>query len=285
MKILVTGAEGQLGRSIQELAKKHDYLDFVFTDYNELDITNSTKINEFFLGDSFDYCINCAAYTAVDKAETDNEKAFLINAEAVKNLAKACKANNVVLIQISTDFVFDGLKETPYNEEDEPNPLNIYGDSKLKGEKHVLDILKKFFIIRTSWVYSEYGHNFLKTMLRLGSEKKELSIVCDQIGTPTYAKDLANVLLTIIKEEKSEYGIYHYSNEGIASWYDFATAIFDISNTKIRLLPITTVAYPTPAKRPRYSVIDKSKLKRTLGIEIPNWRKSLGNCLKELKNG
>ena len=267
MKILVTGAEGQLGRSIQDLARKHNHLDFVFTDYNELDITNSTKIIEFFLGDSFDYCINCAAYTAVDKAETDNEKAFLINAEAVKNLAKACKANNVVLLQISTDFVFDGLKETPYNEEDEPNPLNIYGLSKLKGEKYVQNIMRKYFVIRTSWVYSEYGHNFLQTMLRLGSEKA-----------------LANVLLTIIKEEKSDYGIYHYSNEGIASWYDFATAIFDITNTKIKLLPITTVAYPTPAKRPRYSVIDKSKLKRMLGIEIPNWRNSLGNCLKELKN-
>ena len=284
MKILVTGAEGQLGRSIQDLARKHNHLDFVFTDYNELDITNSTKVNDIFQGDSFDYCINCAAYTAVDKAETDNEKAFLINAEAVKNLAKACKANNVVLLQISTDFVFDGLKETPYNEEDEPNPLNIYGLSKLKGEKYVQNIMRKYFVIRTSWVYSEYGHNFLQTMLRLGSEKKELSVVCDQIGTPTYAKDLANVLLTIIKEEKSDYGIYHYSNEGIASWYDFATAIFDITNTKIKLLPITTVAYPTPAKRPRYSVIDKSKLKRMLGIEIPNWRNSLGNCLKELKN-
>ena len=284
MRVMVTGANGQLGRSIQDLSNAHPDLTFYFTDVAELDITNEADVDKYFSEISFDYCINCAAFTAVDKAETDSENAFLINAEAVRNLAVACKATNVVLIQISTDFVFDGLKETPYNEEDEPNPLNIYGNSKLKGEKHVLDILKKFFIIRTSWVYSEYGHNFLKTMLRLGSEKKELSVVCDQIGTPTYAKDLANVLLTIIKEEKSDYGIYHYSNEGIASWYDFATAIFDISNTKIKLLPITTVAYPTPAKRPRYSVIDKSKLKRMLGIEIPNWRNSLGNCLKELKN-
>ncbi|MGB5666046.1 MAG: sugar nucleotide-binding protein, partial [Maribacter sp.] len=170
------------------------------------------------------------------------------------------------------------------NEEDAPNPLNIYGDSKLKGEKHVLDILKKFFIIRTSWVYSEYGHNFLKTMLRLGSEKKELSVVCDQIGTPTYAKDLANVLLTIIKEEKSEYGIYHYSNEGIASWYDFAKAIFDDRNINIKVLPINTEAYPTPANRPTYSVMDKSKIKSVFGIEIPYWRESLKKVISQINS-
>ena len=271
MKILVTGAEGQLGRSIQELAKKLNHLDFIFTDYNELDITNSTKVYDFFQGDRFDYCINCAAYTAVDKAETDSENAFLINAEAVKNLAEACKANNVVLLQISTDFVFDGRKKTPYNEEDEPNPLNVYGLSKLKGEKYVQNIMRKYFVIRTSWVYSNYGHNFVKTMLRLGAEKDEINVVNDQIGSPTYAGDLAELLMSIIVSNSKKYGIYHYSNSGEISWHDFALKIFEIVGFKIKVNPVTSNEFPTIAERPKFSILDCMKSHNYLQGPIKNW--------------
>ena len=271
MKILVTGAEGQLGRSIQELAKKLNHLDFIFTDYNELDITNSTKVYDFFQGDRFDYCINCAAYTAVDKAETDSENAFSINAEAVKNLAEACKANNVVLLQISTDFVFDGRKKTPYNEEDEPNPLNVYGLSKLKGEKYVQNIMRKYFVIRTSWVYSNYGHNFVKTMLRLGAEKDEINVVNDQIGSPTYAGDLAELLMSIIVSNSKKYGIYHYSNSGEISWHDFALKIFEIVGFKIKVNPVTSNEFPTIAERPKFSILDCMKSHNYLQGPIKNW--------------
>ncbi len=206
MNILVTGAHGQLGKCIQDLAKEHSKLNFIFTDYEDLDITKPEGVNEFFKNQIFDYCINCAAYTAVDKAEVEKDKAFLVNAEAAKYLAESCKEHGATLIHVSTDFVFDGEKGEPYTEEDKPNPINIYGASKLKGEQYVQNILEKHFIIRTSWVYSEYGHNFVKTMLRLAEERNEISVVNDQIGSPTYAGDLAKVIFTIILKEKTEYG-------------------------------------------------------------------------------
>lgn len=282
IKILVTGANGQLGKCIQDLAGKYSDLSFVFTDHKEFDITSQENVNKFFEDQKFDYCINCAAYTAVDKAETEKEMAFLINAEAVKYLALACKETDTTLIHISTDFVFDGKKGEPYTEEDKPNPINVYGASKLKGEQYVQKILKKYFIVRTSWVYSQHGHNFVKTMLRLAKERDELNVVCDQFGSPTYAGDLAKVILNIILMNKTLYGLYHYSNEGVVSWYDFAKIIFEEGSVKVNLKPIKTEKYPTPAKRPAFSVMDKAKIKQELKFEIPNWRDSLISTIKKI---
>jgi dTDP-4-dehydrorhamnose reductase len=275
LKILITGANGQLGRCLQDVAEKYSGYDFHFKTSKELDITKKEQINSLFTDEKFDYCINCAAYTAVDKAETDQENAFLVNAEAVRYLAEACKFKNTILIHISTDFVFDGSKTTPYTEEDVPNPINVYGASKLKGEQYVQDILAHYFVIRTSWVYSKYGHNFVKTMLRLGAEKEELNVVDDQLGSPTYAGDLAEAIMKIISLNGTNYGTYHYSNEGAISWYDFAKEIFDTKGMTIKVNPLLSKAYPTPAKRPAYSVMDLSKFNQL--IDIPSWKKSLKN--------
>ena len=282
MKILVTGAEGQLGRSIQDLAKKHNHLDFIFTDYDELDITNSTKVYDFFKGDRFDYCINCAAYTAVDKAESETKRAFEINAEGVNYLAQSCKLNNIILIHISTDFVFDGNKQSPYTELDVPNPINVYGLSKLKGEEYVQTILEKYYIVRTSWVYSEFGQNFLKTMIKLSGERDEIGVVNDQIGSPTYAIDLAGFIISLVKDKIKEYGIYNYSNKGTISWYDFAIEIFRQQNLPITINPISSLDYETPAKRPKNSKLDLSHTMNTFQNEIPNWDYSLRECLKRV---
>ena len=283
LKLLITGANGQLGRCLQDLAVKYPNYQFHFKTSKELDITKKNQINKLFALEKYDYCINCAAYTAVDKAETDQENAFLVNAEAVKYLAEACKTHNTTFIHISTDFVFDGSHKTPYAEEDIPAPINVYGASKLKGEQYVQEILKHYFIIRTSWVYSEYMNNFVKTMLRLGVERDELSIVDDQLGSPTYAGDLAETLMKIINKKVTNYGLYHYSNEGAISWYDFAKSIFDESNMQVSLLPINSESYPTPAERPAFSVMDKLKIKEALLLEIPYWRDSLKQCLTKIK--
>ena len=283
MKILVTGSKGQLGRCLQDVSKNYKDWDFVFSDRDSLDITNKDLVFENFKNNSYDFCINCAAYTAVDKAEEEKEVAFLVNAEAVKCLAEACKKLNCTLLHISTDFVFDGTKATPYTETDIPNPINVYGASKLKGEQYVQELLEKYFIIRTSWVYSEYGNNFVKTMLRLGSERDEISVVDNQFGSPTYARNLAEVIIKIISGGLSDFRVYHYSNEGVAGWYDFAKAIFDDSGTTIKLFPINSDAYPTPAKRPTFSVMDKSRIKQTLNLVIPYWRDSLKECLLKIK--
>ncbi|MDL5510249.1 dTDP-4-dehydrorhamnose reductase [Arenibacter sp. M-2] len=283
LKLLITGANGQLGRCLQDVSKTLPSYDFHFKTSKELDVTNQEQINILFAEEEFDYCINCAAYTAVDKAETDRENAFLVNAEAVKYLAEACKTQNSILIHISTDFVFDGSKTTPYVEEDIPNPINIYGLSKLKGEQYVQQIVNKHFIIRTSWVYSQYGHNFVKTMLRLGSEREQINVVNDQKGSPTYGGDLANAIMSIINSNSTNYGLYHYSHDGAISWWDFASEIFKVSNISIKLLPLKTEEYPAPAKRPSCSVLDKSKIKDTFKIEIPNWKNSLRNCIKTIE--
>lgn len=279
--ILVTGGNGQLASCIKDIAPALPGFEFIYVDVEELDITNSREVYDFFKSRNIRCCVNCAAYTAVDKAETEIEIAKDVNELGAQNLVEACNKFNAVLIQISTDFVFDGKQAKLYVEEDIAQPLSIYGSTKLDGERAVSK-LKQHFIIRTSWLYSEYGINFLKTMLRLGKEKEELSVVCDQIGTPTYARDLAKVIVKIISEEFNRYGIYHYSNEGTASWYDFAKAIFDESNTEVKLLPIKSESYPTPAKRPNFSVMDKSKIKNALQIEIPYWRDSLKECLIKL---
>ncbi len=280
MVVLVTGANGQLGQALQSIASKFLDIKFVFCDSTTLDITKKESIEPIFAKYSPDFCINAAAYTAVDKAESEPEKAYLINVEGVKNLAEICKNSHTKLLHISTDFVFDGTKNTPYAEEDFPNPTGVYGNTKLKGEQVIQEIFEEHFIIRTSWVYSEYGHNFMKTMLRLANEKDSISVVNDQIGTPTHAVDLAEVLLKIISTNNQQpttnnYGTYHFSNDGQCSWYDFAKKIFELNHVTIDLKPIPTTSFPTPAKRPSYSVLDKTKIKTTLGITINPWEESL----------
>jgi len=277
--VLVTGSKGQLGSCIKELSKKIVDYSFIFVDFDELDITNKEDIVNFFNNREIHYCINCAAYTNVDKAESDKELAHKVNEKGVKYLAESCKKNNVVLIQISTDFVFDGEQSIFYEEEDKTNPLSVYGITKLNGEIAAASTLEEHIIIRTSWVYSEYGNNFMRTMLRLGHEKEMLTIVSDQIGTPTYAKDLAKIILQFITENSNSFGTYHYSNEGVASWYDFAKAIFEETGIKTKVIPIKSKDYLTPAKRPKFSVLDKTKIKHILQIEIPHWKDSLKDAI------
>lgn len=275
MVVLVTGANGQLGQALQFVSGKYPAVDFVFCSSSELDITNVANCKTVFEKFQPDFCINSAAYTAVDKAESEYEKAHAINVVGAKNIAEVCKIYNAVLLHISTDFVFDGEKITPYTEDDLPNPTGIYGQTKLDGENAVTAVWEKHFIIRTSWVYSQFGNNFMKTMLRLASDRDMLSVVNDQIGTPTNAVDLADALLKIIVSEKEAYGIYNFSNEGQCSWYDFAQKIFEVNGVSITVNPIPTTSYPTPAKRPGYSVLDKSKIKNTFGLEIKKWEQSL----------
>ena len=283
MVVLVTGAKGQLGQAIASIAKNYAEIDFVFCSSAELDISNLDHCKAVFNTHRPNYCINAAAYTAVDKAESEPEKGHLINVVGARNLANVCKEFSATLLHVSTDFVFDGGKNSPYAEEDIPNPTGVYGQTKLDGEKAIQDTFDDYFIIRTSWVYSQFGNNFMKTMLRLASERDALSVVNDQIGTPTNAVDLAKVLLHIITFSISVppsgvrglFGIYHFSNEGTASWYDFAKKIFEINNIKIDLRPIPTTDFPTPAKRPKYSVLDKSKIKKNFDIQINNWENSI----------
>ncbi len=289
MVVLVTGANGQLGQAIQSISEKYAEVDFVFCDSSFLDITNLINVNQVFNQIKPDYCINAAAYTAVDKAETETEKAYLINVIGAKHLAEACKINNTILLHVSTDFVFDGSmtslhEKSGYTEEDIPNPTGVYGQTKLEGEKAIQETFDHYFIIRTSWVYSKFANNFMKTMLRLGSEKDSLSVVNDQIGTPTNAVDLAEAIIEIIlhteysrnvSSSDSNFGIYNFSNEGQCSWYDFANKIFEENNITIDLKPIPTTSYPTLAKRPAFSVLDKTKIKRVFGLKINKWEDSL----------
>ena len=283
--ILVTGSNGQLGSEIKALALKYANYNFIFTDVAELDITNHKVVEEFINAHSINTIINCAAYTAVDKAEEQVELADKINHLAVANFAQIAKDNNIKLIHISTDYVFDGTNYKPYIETDVPNPQSVYGRTKLAGESAILTINpKNTIIIRSSWVYSNYGNNFVKTMIRLGGERDELNVVADQIGTPTNAADLAKAILTIlpkIKNEKVE--LFHFSNEGVCSWYDFAKAIFELSSLDIKIHPIETNQYPTPAKRPYYSVLSKNKIKEDYQIEIPYWRTSLKSMIQTIQ--
>lgn len=280
MVVLVTGANGQLGQSLQFIAGKYPEIDFVFCDSKTVDITQKEGINLVFNKVKPDFCINTAAYTAVDKAESEPEKAFEINVIGVKNLAEVCRDFKTKLIHVSTDFVFDGAKKTPYTEDDFTNPKSVYGQTKLDGEKAVQAILKDYFIVRTSWVYSQFANNFMKTMLRLGAERDHLSVVDDQIGTPTNAVDLAEALIKIIKSDKKTFGIYNFSNEGSCSWFDFAKKIFEINKVTIDLHPIPTTQFPTPAQRPKFSVLDKTKIKTVFGIVIETWEESLNKTIK-----
>lgn len=280
MVILVTGSSGQLGQSLQFIADRFPEIQFYFFSSSELNITDKENCKSIFSKLKPDYCINTAAYTAVDKAETESEKAYLINVIGTKNLAEVCKDFSTVLLHVSTDFIFDGNKKTPYTEEDIPNPTGVYGQTKLDGEKAIQETFDNYFIIRTSWVYSQFGNNFMKTMLRLASERHLLSVVNDQIGTPTNAVDLAETIIKIIKKseisnQKTFFGIYNFSNEGQCSWYDFAKKIFEINKIEIDLQPIPTSSYPTPAQRPAYSVLDKEKIKKVFNLEIKNWEERI----------
>lgn len=280
--IIVFGASGQLGHCIKNVAEQKG-VNIVFPDESEANILDTDALSGVFEKYKPAYAINCAAYTAVDKAEEDVELANRVNVTGAENLAVQCKKYNTILIHISTDFVFKGDKTTPRVETDEADPISVYGQTKLGGEKAVEAILPQQFIIRTGWLYSEYGNNFVKTMLKLGAERDELKIIADQVGTPTYAIDLAGFILQIIEVDSKAYGVCHYSNEGVTSWFDFARAIFDISLTNVKAIPIRTDEYPTKATRPAYSVMDKSKAKQVFNIEIPYWRDSLIACITKLQ--
>lgn len=281
--ILVTGQNGQLGNELKVLSKNYSQYDYVFTDVGELDITDAAKVAEFFLRYKPVICINAAAYTAVDKAETDRELALKINAHAVGNLADNCNKINTRFIHISTDYVFDGTATTPYSENDPVDPVNFYGESKLKGEQIAFEKHSSTVIIRTSWVYSFFGNNFVKTMLRLMKERRSLSVVNDQLGSPTYAADLASAIMNIASHNKNAGGIYHFSNEGIISWFDFAVAIKNLAALSCDIKPVDTSGYPTPAKRPAYSALNKEKIRSTFGIELKDWKDSLQQCVHLLQ--
>jgi dTDP-4-dehydrorhamnose reductase len=284
MKILVTGGNGQLGSSLKRRSGNFPQLDLYFTDIEDLDITSPEQVKNIVYGNEFTHLINCAAFTAVDKAEKEPEKARLINVTAVKNLADISHKQNIKLIHISTDYVFGGSQNRPYTESDVPNPKNMYGSTKFEGERAALENCNQSVVIRTSWLYSEYGSNFLKTILRLKDDRTQVKVVCDQIGTPTYAGDLAEAILNVVAGDKPflKPEIYHYSNEGVASWYDFAEEIIALTGSECEILPITTDQYPLPAYRPFYSVLLKAKFKHDFGLPIPHWKKSLKKCLTNI---
>ncbi|GAB4314109.1 MAG: dTDP-4-dehydrorhamnose reductase [Bacteroidales bacterium] len=284
MVILVTGANGQLGRSLRALAPGLPGYQFVFTGSADLDITDSKQTKAFLSQQKFTHVINCAAYTAVDKAEEEPEKALAVNRDGVANLADACANSNCRIVHISTDYVFNGTSGNPYSETDPPAPLSAYGKSKLEGEKVLQNSDVKSTIIRTSWLYSEFRQNFVKTMLRLMQEREEISVVDDQIGTPTWATDLAKTILLLIgnEQEMEQKELFHFSNSGAASWYDFAWEIADLAGLDCRIRPIPTSKYPLPAPRPHFSLMSKTKIMNKLAITIPHWKESLRNCLKNL---
>ena len=282
-KILVMGASGQLGSCLKKVSAQRSIQDIVFPGEDKGNILDMSALEILFENEKPQYVINCAAYTAVDRAEDGVDLARRINREGAENLARLCSAHDAILVQVSTDFVFEGNVPHLLTEGEETRPLNVYGLTKLEGENAVIAITAKHYIIRTSWLYSEYGNNFVKTMLKLGADRDELSIIADQVGTPTYGIDLANAILTIIESNNESFGIYHYSNEGVTSWYDFAKAIFDICGTEVKAYPVTTAEYPTKSIRPAFSVMNKAKIKSTFGLKIPYWRDSLMVCITILK--
>jgi dTDP-4-dehydrorhamnose reductase len=286
-KILITGVNGQLGTEIRLLEGQYSNFEFIITSRHNMPIEDAEKINEWFVLHQPKYCINCAAYTAVDKAETDRENAYQVNVEGVENLAKACVKYGCKLIHISTDYVFDGLKKTPYSETDATNPINYYGSTKLEGEQQLLQIDKNALIIRTSWVYSSFGNNFVKTMMRLMETKESINVINDQVGSPTYAASLAKAILdivTIIEKDKIDYnGIFNYSSNTTITWYEFALAIKEEIESKCIVNPIPTSAYPTAAKRSPYSVLDKTKIKNTFDIIFKDWKQELAECINDIQ--
>ncbi len=285
MKIVVTGANGQLGRSIRRLSVEHRELDFIFTDIDSLDIGNRDAVLAFAETHPVDFIVNCAAYTAVDKAEEEEEQCRRINTDAVAYLGEAAQHIGARILHVSTDYVFGGDSYMPYRESDPVSPTSVYGRTKLAGEKALSAVCPDAIIVRTAWLYSEYGHNFMKTMLRLGAERPEIRVVNDQIGSPTYAGDLAEAILSLLEKERQgeqNSGIYHYTNEGVCSWYDFAHSIIRIAGLPAKVIPIPTREYPTVAKRPAYSVLSKEKIKREYHWVIPHWEDSLRKCLANM---
>lgn len=284
MKILVTGANGQLGNEMKNILEKECPGVTLYTDIQELDLLDAQAVGLFVLKNDITHIVNCAAYTAVDKAEEDKALCAAVNIDAVKNIANAADAVGAKIIHISTDYVFDGTAHRPYKESDKVNPMSQYGTTKRTGETALIALAPDSIIIRTSWLYSPYGNNFVKTMIKLGEERTQLKVVCDQIGTPTYAKDLAKAIYAILISHQWVEGIYHFSNEGACSWYDFTKSIHRIAGIKTcEVLPIPTEDYPTAAMRPAYSILNKSKIKATYGIEIPYWEESLQECINRLK--
>lgn len=282
-QILVTGSDGQLGSAIRLVSANFAHLQFCFTDQSDLDICNVDALKQFLNENRFDYILNCAAYTAVDRAETDRERCYQVNTLAVENMAKCASEHGIRVIHVSTDYVYSGLNCKPYHEEEQPSPLSVYGQTKCDGERALLKYAPESVILRTSWLYSEFGANFVKTMIRLGAERTSLGVVYDQIGTPTYAVDLAEVMLQIVSAEQFIHGIYNYSNEGVCSWYDFALKIHKMAAIKNCMVhPIETSDFPTPAMRPSYSVMNKRKIRDTYGIAISHWENSLQQCIDKL---
>lgn len=281
-KIAVTGANGQLGMELRQVSSFWPGYEFIFAGKEDLPVDDQEKLNHFFVKHQPDYLVNCAAYTAVDKAESEKNNAFQINAEAVGLLAKVCRETNCNFIHISTDYVFDGTATSPYTEDSPTHPTSVYGASKLQGEQLAQKVNADSIIIRTSWVYSSFGKNFVKTIRKLMSEKSELNVVNDQLGSPTYAADLADAIMQIIASGNWQPGIYNYSNEGIISWYDFAVAIKELSNSTCIIHPISTSQYPTPAKRPAWSVLSTQKIRKTYGLPLSPWKQSLQNCIAKL---
>ena len=277
--VLVTGAKGQLGKCLRDISLNYNDLHFLFTSKKELDIENQSSLEDFFRKYKIDYCINTAAYTNIEKAESETNKAYQVNAEAVKNLIIECKKNETVLVQISTDYVFDGKKRSPYKEIDKTIPLNVYGASKLKGEEYIKENCEKYFIIRTSWLYSQYGNNFFKTILNKSKEKESLKITTEQTGTPTNANDLAKVLLKIIEKENKNFGVYHFSNSGEATWYEFAKKILKYSKQLNSSKLAKTDHYRTFAARPKYSVLDNNKFCNTFHIKPRKWAESVQSLI------
>lgn len=283
-KILVTGANGQVGKEIQAVCNSLKGYEFIFLSKADMPINQFELVRHIFNTIKPAYCINCAAYTAVDKAEIERDLAFQINGEAAGVLAAICLEHETRLVHISTDYVFDGNGNTPYSETDTTHPVNTYGASKLMGEEEILKFNPNAIIIRTSWVYSAFGNNFVKTMLRLMKEKQEIKVVNDQWGSPTFAADLAMAILNIISQQEWKPGIYHFSNEGIINWYQFATAIKEIIGAPVTINPVPTSEYPTPAKRPAYSVLNKSRIQQAFGITLNPWKESLANCINQIQN-
>ncbi len=281
-KILVTGANGQLGNQLRLLAVKYPTYKFEFTDVQELDITDHKAVNEKFNKERYDAAVNCAAFTAVDKCEDETALALKLNATAPGYLARAAKGTDTHFIQISTDFVFDGQSTLPYTETDIPNPVSKYGETKLKGEEAVISSGVEYTILRTAWLYSVFGNNFVKSMMKYARERGELRVVYDQAGTPTWAADLAEIIMKIIENRLT--GLYHFSNEGVTSWYDFAVNIVKLSGIDCEVFPIRTEEFPLPAKRPAFSVLDKKLIKQKMEIRIPHWQESLEKCIKLMQN-
>ena len=277
--ILITGSKGQLGNEMQQAAKRFPAFRYIYTDVDELDICDKNALNEFVKANKVNFIVNCAAYTAVDKAEDDAELCYKINKDAARNIGEVAQANHAKVVHVSTDYVFDGTNYLPYTEDMPVCPATVYGKSKLEGEQVLLESCEQVVILRTSWLYSSFGNNFVKTMMKLGTERDSLNVIFDQVGTPTYAADLADAILNVISHETFAPGIYHFSDEGVCSWYDFTKTIHRIAGISCDVRPIETKDYPARTPRPHYSVLNKAKIKSTYGIKIPHWEESLVKCI------